>query len=141
MLLSFGQTKSRSIPPVRDAGRRSERRPSYPVRVCLSLLAISFGFASQSIGFAGSTPAAGSIKIDFDRDIRPIFSDTCYACHGPDKANRKAGLRLDQRESAFGPHDNGPAIVAGDLSHSALYRRITSQDKEERMPPPDSGAN
>ncbi len=139
MLPSLGQTKPRSIPPVLDAGRRSERRRSYPVWGCLSLLAISFGLASQSIGFAGSTPAAGSLKMDFDRDIRPIFSDTCYACHGPDKANRKAGLRLDQRESAFGRHDNGPAIVAGDLSHSALYRRITSQDKDERMPPADSG--
>ncbi|HEX4069783.1 MAG TPA: DUF1549 domain-containing protein, partial [Planctomycetaceae bacterium] len=95
--------------------------------------------ASQSIDFAGSTPAAGSIKIDFDRDIRSIFSDTCYACHGPDKANRKAGLRLDQHESAFGRHDDGPAIVAGDLSHSALFRRITSHDKDERMPPADSG--
>jgi hypothetical protein len=100
---------------------------------------MSCGLATQSIGLAGSTPTGGTTKIDFDRDIRPIFSDTCYACHGPDKANRKAGLRLDQRDSAFARHDDGPAILAGDLSHSALYRRITSHDKDERMPPVDSG--
>jgi hypothetical protein len=103
------------------------------------LLALALGFGDFTSRTAGAAPATRSAKIDFDRDIRPIFSDTCYACHGPDKANRKAGLRLDQRESAFARRDEGSAIVPGDPSQSALYRRITSRDQDERMPPADSG--
>jgi len=83
--------------------------------------------------------AAETGKVNFDRDIRPIFSDTCYACHGPDDAKRKAALRLDQRESAFAPRDGGPAIVPGSPSKSAIFQRITSRDANERMPPADSG--
>src|SRR4029078_7816509 len=75
--------------------------------------------------------------IDFNRDIRPIFSDHCYACHGPDEQKRKAGLRLDVQEDAFKELKSGNhALVAGNLAKSALVARITSTDGDEMMPPP-----
>src|SRR5262249_42923350 len=72
----------------------------------------------------------------FNRDIRPILSDNCFTCHGPDAAQRKADLRLDLEQSAKG--EAGP-IVPGKPDESELYRRITSTDPDERMPPADSG--
>src|SRR5262245_37322859 len=87
------------------------------------------------ISFA-ATPA-GPAKVDFNRDIRPIFSEHCYACHGPDEQKRKAGLRLDVQEDAFKELKSGNhALVAGDLAKSALIARITATDPEEIMPPP-----
>ena len=73
--------------------------------------------------------------------MRPILSDRCYACHGPDEKARKGDLRLDLEENAFASLDSLEerfAIVAGDLSKSQLVHRITSQDPEEIMPPPES---
>ena len=79
-------------------------------------------------------------QMDFNRDVRPILSDHCYACHGPDEGKRKAGLRLDQKESALGELKSGSrAIVPGDLGHSALVERVTSTDPDEVMPPPKEG--
>ncbi|MEP6663571.1 MAG: DUF1549 domain-containing protein, partial [Verrucomicrobiota bacterium] len=77
-------------------------------------------------------------KIDFNRDIRPIFSENCYACHGPDHNKRKAGLRLDHQEEPFKVLESGKiAIVPGDLAKSELIRRVTTTDPDDRMPPPD----
>src|SRR6185503_17477266 len=68
-------------------------------------------------------------KVDFNRDIRPIFSEHCYACHGPDEKKRKAGLRLDVQVDVFKELKSGNhALVPGDLSRSALVKRITSTD-------------
>src|SRR5882672_11332648 len=79
-------------------------------------------------------------KIDFNRDIRPILSDHCYACHGPDEGKRKAGLRLDRKEDAFKSLKSGDrAIVPGDLKKSTLVQRLTSRDPDEVMPPPKEG--
>src|SRR5687767_5215976 len=72
--------------------------------------------------------------IQFNHDIRPILSDNCFRCHGPDKGIRKAKLRLDQREVAL---ERG-AIVPGKPEESELVTRIFSQDPEEAMPPKDS---
>ncbi len=72
-------------------------------------------------------------SISFNRDIRPILSDTCFFCHGPDRAHREADLRLDVEEAA-----KEQAIVPGDLE-SELIVRITSDDPDMRMPPPESG--
>ena len=84
-------------------------------------------------------PAHAADAIDFNRDIRPILSDTCFACHGPDEKQRQAGLRLDLRASAVGPLDSGAiAIVPGDVKASELVRRLTAPE-DERMPPPKSG--
>ena len=89
---------------------------------------------------AASAPHPSSAKVDFNRDIRPIFSDICSACHGPDDNKRKAGLRLDVKESALKPNKSGEiAIVPGNASQSALIKRVTSTDDDERMPPVKTG--
>ncbi len=79
-----------------------------------------------------STPSA----IDFDRDIRPILSDTCYACHGPDENARESNLRLDTRAGAFADLGGYRAIVPGRPEKSELMRRLKSDDENEKMPPP-----
>jgi hypothetical protein len=73
--------------------------------------------------------------VEFNRDIRPIFSDVCYKCHGPDKAKRKADLRLDVEASAKAKHDDGIAIVPGKPEESELIHRITTSDADDHMPP------
>ena len=81
--------------------------------------------------------AAVAANVDFAREIRPLLSENCFACHGPDSNKRKAGLRLDQKESAFGKAESGEvAIVPGDLEKSELMRRVVSADGDEMMPPP-----
>ena len=84
--------------------------------------------------------AAGKGTVDFDRDIRPILSDKCFACHGPDDKERKARLRLDRKEDAFKPLQSGGfVIVPGRPEKSELITRLTSKDEDEVMPPPKSG--
>ena len=74
---------------------------------------------------------------DFNRDVRPLLSDRCFSCHGPDEAKREAGLRLDLREVAVTELDSGSrAIVAGFPDDSELIARITSDDPDLVMPPP-----
>jgi hypothetical protein len=73
-----------------------------------------------------------SDKLEYNRDIRPILADNCFACHGPDSASRKADLRLDQREQAV----KSGALTPNDAEGSELIRRILSTDREEQMPPP-----
>src|SRR5262245_46700247 len=80
-------------------------------------------------------------KIDFNRDIRPILSNQCAKCHGPDAKERKGGadgLRLDVREDALADLGGYAAIVPGHPEKSALVQRILSTDDDERMPPKDS---
>jgi hypothetical protein len=77
--------------------------------------------------------------VEFNRDIRPILSDNCYQCHGPDKAQRKAELRLDTEAGATADLGGRRAIVAGDLDQSELYQRLIAEDEKERMPPVRSG--
>jgi mono/diheme cytochrome c family protein len=93
--------------------------------------------ATTFAALAGSSHAA--VSIDFNRDIRPVLSNNCLACHGPDEAKRKAGLRLDQAESATAIRDGSRALDRGHPESSALLSRVLSPDPEERMPPPDSG--
>jgi hypothetical protein len=76
-------------------------------------------------------------KIDFNRDVRPVLSDLCFTCHGPDANSRKAELRLDQESAVFAKRDT-PVVVRGKPLESELIRRILSTDDDERMPPPDS---
>lgn len=77
-------------------------------------------------------------EISFNRDIRPILSDNCFACHGPDKRARKADRRLDTADGATAEIDGVRAIVPGDLAKSDLVARIESHDPDEVMPPPKS---
>ena len=101
------------------------------------LIAVFVTPGGPSPGDRESSAAPG--PVDFNRDIRPILSDRCYQCHGPDTARRKADLRLDRESSAKANRDGGRAIVPGDAKGSELYRRMTADDPAERMPPQKSG--
>ncbi|HLJ17385.1 MAG TPA: DUF1553 domain-containing protein [Bryobacteraceae bacterium] len=91
---------------------------------------------------ATAAPANSSSKpVDFDRDIRPIISDKCFACHGPDEKQRMANLRLDKRDGFFTNRGSYQIVVPGDSGKSRLYQRISSDKKSFRMPPVTSGRN
>ncbi|MBA3936676.1 MAG: hypothetical protein H0X38_04375, partial [Planctomycetes bacterium] len=76
--------------------------------------------------------------IDYNRDIRPLLSENCFACHGQDAARRKGELRLDEPDEARRLHEGHAAIVPGDSKASTLVAHISSSDPDEQMPPPDS---
>jgi hypothetical protein len=89
-------------------------------------VATSWGLAAESV--------------DYARDIQPLLSQRCYACHGPDEQAREAGLRLDRLEGLHQPLASGKtAVVAGQAAASELLQRITADDAELRMPPPEAG--
>ncbi len=89
-----------------------------------------------AVAAAADTAAlpAAAATVEFNRDVRPILSDNCFYCHGPDANHREADLRLDLRDEAL----EAKAIVPGKPEASALVARIFSEDAEERMPPSDS---
>ena len=82
--------------------------------------------------------AEAAPKLDFNRDIRPILSDNCFACPGFDAKKRKADLRLDTAEGATAINDGVQAIKPGDPDGSELIKRLLTKDPEEVMPPPES---
>jgi len=86
-------------------------------------------------------PARGADdRVDYSRDIRPLLSNTCYKCHGPDSNERQASLRLDSRKAATTELDSGStAIVPGNRGKSELWARITAKDPALKMPPRGSG--
>lgn len=77
--------------------------------------------------------------VEFNRDIRPILSDNCFACHGPDKNKRKADLRLDIESDAFADRNGSRALVPGRLDQSVLYQRVKADTEKKRMPPAKFG--
>ncbi|MCC6511746.1 MAG: PSD1 domain-containing protein, partial [Pirellulaceae bacterium] len=86
-------------------------------------------------------PAAAEDVVSYNRDIRPLLSDRCFACHGPDDAKREAKLRLDiasHDEGPFQSRDGHQAIQPGDPAGSELWKRLTTDDPSLQMPPPDS---
>lgn len=84
--------------------------------------------------------ADGPKPVDFSREVRPILSQYCFACHGPDEASREAGLRLDRADAAWGELESGAtAIVPGRPEASELIARIDSDDPDLRMPPASTG--
>ena len=89
-----------------------------------------------AVGLA-NPEAAG---IDFNRDIRPVLSENCFQCHGPDAAKRKADLRLDTREGATQSRDGVQAVDPADLAKSELLARIMATDPDTRMPPPEANS-
>lgn len=108
----------------------STSRTGCSMKIVVSiLLAVVAGRA-----IAASADAALPATIEFNRDVRPILSDNCFYCHGPDPKHREAKLRLDVRESAL----KAKAIVPGKIGESEMLVRIMSEDPDDRMPPPDS---
>jgi mono/diheme cytochrome c family protein len=104
------------------------------------LLSLPVLLAAMLVASVGYAQTAGPAAIDYNRDVRQILSNNCYACHGPDAAKRQAGLRLDKQETALAAlESDGHAIVPGDSGHSKLIARITSSDDEQVMPPPGAG--
>ena len=97
---------------------------------------LALGALSAAAGAAA--PAASLPPVDFSREVRPILSDKCYHCHGPDEQGRKAQLRFDTREGALRIKDDFAVIVPGHSAESELMFRIKSTDDEEIMPPPDA---
>ena len=110
-------------------------RMSVARHICMACSAALVLFAWPSGLFAGKDLGG----VDFARDIRPLLSDNCFACHGPDAKQRKADLRLDTREGALVDIDGTSAVVPGKPSESELVRRVTTDDEDSLMPPPDSG--
>lgn len=101
----------------------------------LSILTIAALIAGNWV-LSSSVTANKYSTIDFNKDIRPIFSDNCYTCHGPDEKQRKAGLRLDTKEGIAAKQG---IIIPGKSSESRLIKRITSKDSDLIMPPTYSG--
>src|SRR4051812_20040149 len=95
-----------------------------------SRIILSAAFAVLGTVWNANDGSAAEDVPGFNRDIRPILADKCYACHGPDSGTRKADLRLD---TEAGSHES--AITVGDPDSSELVRRVSSADPEERMPP------
>ncbi len=95
-----------------------------------------FPLAGLAIVFA-ALPAFAGDAVSYNRDIRPILSDNCFQCHGPDKESRDSGLRLDIRDEATKPAESGDtAIVPSQPEASQLLVRIFSEDRDDMMPPP-----
>lgn len=95
--------------------------------VALALAGVGVGARAGELGRAA--------EVRYARDVRPILSDRCFQCHGPDGGSRQAGLRLDERESALAARDGVAAIVPGSSGLSELVRRIESHDPAVAMPP------
>jgi hypothetical protein len=100
-----------------------------------NLRVLSIGLVLSAL--TGSLRAGG--QVDFNRDIRPILSENCYQCHGPDANKRKADLRLDTREGLFRRGKEGANLVPGKPEESDVFERVASDDDAIRMPPPKSG--
>src|SRR5258708_2652138 len=105
---------------------------------------LSLSFSCAVAGFLGlAIPSLGAeplpATVEFNRDIRPILSDTCFTCHGPDKARRKADRRLDTEQGAFADLGGLKPLVPGRPDQSELFRRVGADDDKERMPPQRTG--
>jgi mono/diheme cytochrome c family protein len=99
------------------------------------LCALSLGLIClPSFGPARSSAAE---TVRFNRDIRPIFSDHCLQCHGPDDKQRKAKLRLDTKKGLFAARDDGVVVRPGKPAESELIRRVTASNPDDHMPPPE----
>jgi hypothetical protein len=103
----------------------------------VALILVSF---AVNFGKAKSIRSTHSRSIDFNRDVRPILAENCFACHGPDKNKRKAGLRLDLRDDATAKLESGErAVVPGNVEKSHLLKLVSATDDDDRMPPAKTG--
>ena len=94
----------------------------------MARLSVLLTFALISVAF--------SQEVVFNRDIRPVLSNKCFFCHGPDEKTREADLRLDTREGALEDRDGFSAILPGKPDYSELIYRIAEATGDEAMPPP-----
>lgn len=99
----------------------------------------SFLAALGVVPMLGRLPAQAAAGPDYGRDVRPILSNNCLPCHGPDAGKRRANLRLDTDGGDLETRSGRRALVPGEPEASELIRRITATDPQERMPPPSSG--
>ena len=106
------------------------RRTVLPPHVFRFAVLLSCGAAASACAAEAALPA----EVEYNRDVRPILSDNCFSCHGPDASHRKGKLRLDLREAALARE----AFVPGKPADSELVVRIRSTDADEAMPPPDA---
>jgi len=97
-----------------------------------------FRIAQTALVLCMATGSAWTMPVEFNRDIRPILSKNCFACHGQDAKKRKGKLRLDTTEGALASKKGVAAIVPGKISESELWARITSGDPDELMPPAET---
>jgi mono/diheme cytochrome c family protein len=110
----------------RAENSRNAGPPQRSILIAVTLVCALAGLPSSSRG--------ADTKVDFGRDIQPIFAKRCFPCHGPDK--NEGGLRLNKREAALAELESGArAIVPGDAKRSVLLSRIAAEDEGERMPP------
>ncbi len=111
---------------------RDTKRPLLSV-----IFLFAIGFSTSGLAISSSTAAAqDETSLSFNANIRPILSDRCFSCHGPDAESREAGLRLDQADGDEGAH--AFAVVPGSLEDSELWSRVTSDDESDTMPPPNA---
>jgi hypothetical protein len=106
-----------------------------------SLFVLPVSFAFLTYASLANQPAPRAAAINFGRDVRPILSEHCFKCHGPDSGKVAAGLRLDVFEGATKKLGDGCAIVPGKPDSSNLIDRVSEKDPEMRMPPPGAGVS
>src|SRR5579859_4519323 len=124
----------RSRLPTMNKASRGGRRGRFVTRISFGQIGLACLILGIGPAFAAAQTPARAAAIDFSRDILPILSSKCFACHGPDRAAREAELRLDQRDTAI----RAKAIVPGHADESALVQRIFSDKPKRVMPPPRS---
>ncbi len=105
----------------------------------VSSLLVGGFFASGTDGIAVAAEPALPDVVEFNRDVRPILSENCFVCHGPDANKRQAELRLDTEAGLFGADSKTKPVVAREVGASEIIKRIVSVDPEQLMPPVDSG--
>lgn len=122
--------------PAPEARTVSNRKPRNPWKTIQSTGSNKHPALTETAVPASRTDRVRPVK--FNRDIRPIFSETCFHCHGPDEEGRRAGLRLDTAEGAREDLGGYQPIFPGDLGKSEAWQRIISDDTDLLMPPPES---
>src|SRR5262245_37263056 len=105
------------------------------LKLCLGLLLSLVNWWAWCAPNPLSPAAIAAQEVQFNRDIRPLLSNRCFYCHGPDEKNRKAGLRLDTFEGATKDRGGSRAIVPGKPEESELMKRVTAPDPNDAMPP------
>ncbi|PYU67609.1 MAG: hypothetical protein DMG49_18215 [Acidobacteria bacterium] len=107
--------------------------------VCRWLRAAALALCLASLGAGQAPPNPSEKPVYFNSEIRPILSDACFTCHGPEEESRQGNLRLDIKENMFADRGGYRIIAPGSSAASRLYQRISSTDKTSRMPPASTG--